>query len=130
MVNSIFLYPVSGAFDVEAIRGPLSRKPDVLIDPLGSGTYMLCGVPEAVPLKREKRCAKPSEFPYCVTVTVEPDVVNIFQEYGNAWELRSAREFAQWVLDHYECRIEDEYQNDLTTEYKEKGVGVLYPPTL
>jgi hypothetical protein len=41
MVYSIFLYPVDGSLDVVAIERFLAQQPDVLPDPLGTGTYLV-----------------------------------------------------------------------------------------
>jgi hypothetical protein len=130
MVDSIFLYPVDGSLDVASIERFLNRQPDVLLDPLGTGTYLVCGVPEAKEILRDKRISNPSEFPYTVLVTVTSERVNVFQEYGNKEELRSARNLVKWILEHAQCRIQDEYYRDWTAQVAQQGVGVLYPSQL
>jgi hypothetical protein len=130
MVESIFLYPVEGSFDVATIEHFLAQQPDVLLDPLGTGIYLVCGLPESIDFMRDERLAKPSEFPYAVLVTVKPDCINVFQEYGNKIRLRSARNIVRWVLENTHCRIEDGYRNDWTERVAQQGVGVLYPEQL
>lgn len=130
MVDSIFLYPVEGSFDVTAIQRYLEQQPDVLLDPLGTGIYLVCGLPESVEFMRDERLAKPSEFPYAVLITVKPDCINVFQEHGNKVRLRSARSFLRWLMDHTRCRIEDEYATDWTERIAREGVGPLYPEQL
>jgi hypothetical protein len=90
MVNDVFLYPVEGIFDVPSIEAYLKQLPDVELDPLGTGTFMVCGVPEAKALCREEREADPSRFPDVVLVSVKPEEVNVFQQYGDDHRLRSA----------------------------------------
>lgn len=130
MVDSVFLYPVGGDLDVASIEQFLVQQPDVVPDPLGTGVYLLCGVPEAKDVLRDKRLANPSEFPYTVLVTVKPEYVNVFQEYGDKAELRSARNIVRWVLEHNHCRVQDEYYKDWTERVAQQGVGVLYPERL
>lgn len=130
MVNSIFLYPTQGSFNMEAIEAFLGKQPDVLVDPLGSGTYLVCGMAEIKELIREQRLAKPSEFPYVVLVTVKPERVNIYQEWGDEDSLRSARSILRWILEVQHCRVQDEYRNDWTERVAREGVGILYPAQL
>ena len=101
-----------------------------LVDPPGSGIYLVCGVPESKEFMRDERLAKPSEFPYAVLITLKTDCINVFQEYGNALRLRSARSIVRWLLDQTQSRIEDEYRNDWTERVAQQGVGVLYPQQL
>jgi len=112
------------------LRTPCSVRPPLVTDPLGSGTYMVCGAPELVDYLRDKRIRKPSEFPYSVLVTVKPDHINVFQQYGDEAELCSARDFVGWLIAHSRCRIEDEYRNDWTERVTQEGVRVLYPERL
>jgi hypothetical protein len=130
MVNSVFLYPIDGNFDVAAIEQFLAHQPDVLLDPLGTGKYLVCGVPGAKEVYREERIENPTEFPYVVLVTVKPDCVNIYQEWGDEDRLRSARNIVRWLVEHNQCRIADDYYRDWTERVAKEGVGVLYPERL
>jgi hypothetical protein len=130
VVYSVFSYPVEGCLDVEAIARFLARQQDVLLDPLGTGIYLVCGLPVAVEWYRDRRLADPSEFPYVVLVTAKPEWVNVFQEYGDEDRLRSARDIVRWIIEHNRCRIEDEYRADWTDKVARDGVGVLYPEQL
>jgi hypothetical protein len=130
MVDSVFLYPIEGDFDVSAIEHYLAQQPDVLLDPLGTGIYLICGLPESIEFMRQERLEKPSEFPYAVLVTVRPDHINIFQEYGNKIRLRSARSIVRWLLEHTRCLVQDEYRNDWTERVARHGVDILYPERL
>jgi len=56
--------------------------------------------------------------------------VNVFQEYGDEYELRSAREIVRWMIEHNRCRIQDEYYKDWTERVAQQGVEVLYPEQL
>jgi hypothetical protein len=130
MVHSVFLYPVDGSLDVETIERFLAQHQDVLLDPLGTGTYLVCGTSDAKEVFREERLANSAEFPYVVLVTVKPDHVNVFQEYGNKSGLRSARNIVRWILEHARCRVGDGYGDDWTERVAQHGVGVLYPEQL
>lgn len=130
MVHSVFLYPVNGTFDVASIERFLAQQPDVLPDPLGTGTYIVCGIPEAKEVVYNERVAKPSQFPYAVLVMVKPECVNVFQEYGDEDGLRSARNIVQWILEHEHCRVQDGYYENWTERVAQQGVGVLYPEWL
>lgn len=130
MVYSVFLCPLGIEFDVDLVKRHLGAMPDVFLDPLGSLTYIVCGLPEGVELIRDERLAEPERFPYSVLVTVEPNVINVVQEYGDKYQLRSARDFVRWVIERHPCRIEDEYRDDWTDKVQREGVGVLYPSKL
>lgn len=130
MVDSIFLHPLVDSFDVPAIEQYLAQQPDVLLDPLGSGIYLVCGSPESIEFMRDERIAKPTEFPYAVLITVNPDCINVLQEFANRSRLKSARNIVRWLLAHTRCRVEDGLYNDWTARVAEHGVDVLYPETL
>lgn len=130
MVDSVFLYPVEGSLDVASFERFLAQQPDVLLDPLGTGTYLVCGVQQAREVFRDQRLANPSEFPYVVLVTVNSERMNIYQEWGDEDGLRSARNIVRWVIEHNRCRIVDEYYKDWTEQVAQHGVGVLYPEQL
>ena len=130
MVYSVFLYPVEGSIDVAVVEQFLAKQPDVLLDPVGSGIYMVCGVPAAKKLYRKLRLEDPSRFHYAVLVTVKPEYVNVFQEYGDEARLRSARDIVRWVIEHLRVRIEDEYGADWTERVAQDGIRVLYPEKL
>ncbi len=130
MVHSVFISPATGSFDVEAVNRHLEAKPDVFLDPLGTPTYVLCGGTEAVEVRRNKRIERPDRFPYAVLVRVKPDEINVFQEYGDKYDLRSARDFVRWLLEQQPCTIQDEYSADWTERVRREGVDVLYPPRL
>src|SRR5882757_8713007 len=101
MMSSIFFYPIEGSLNVTAIGQYLTQQPDVLLDPLGSGTYIICGLPNVEEIKeiiRKERLANPLEFPYSVLVTVASDELNVFQEYGDDGQLRSSRNFVRWLF--------------------------------
>jgi hypothetical protein len=130
MVYSVFLYPTGDGFDVDPIKRHLEAKPDVFLDPLGTPTYVVCGVPEAVEINRDARIEDPESFPNAVLVTVEQDVINVFQEYGDKYDLRSARDFVRWVIEQQPCLVKDEYDVDWTERVQREGVGVIYPARL
>ncbi len=86
--------------------------------------------PSSVEYAREERISDPSGFPYCVLITIKPEEINVFQEYGNDLTLRIAREFVKTVIDETGCEVLDEYGTSWTERVRQEGVGVLYPPTL
>lgn len=130
MVHSIFLYPIEDTLDVASIERFLAEQPDVLPDPLGTGTYIVCGLSNSKAILRGERLANPSEFPYSVLVMVKPEHMNIFQEYGDESQLRSAKNIVRWTIEHARCRVGDGYGRDWTERVAQHGVGVLYPEWL
>lgn len=130
MRDNIYLRPIAGTFDVERIRAWLEAQGDVLLDPRGTGIYMICGFAESKRWYREQRMQEPERFPYVVLVTVEADCVHVQQEFGDEHRLRNTRSFVRWLLGEQSCRIEDEYGTDWTERVAREGVGVLYPATL
>lgn len=130
MVNSLFLYPIQGSFDVKAIETFLGKQPDVIMDPLGSSTYLVCGIAGMKDLIREQRISNPSEFPYVVLITVKAEQITIYQQWGDEDSLRSARSILLWIRELQECRLQDEYHNDWTERVAREGVGILYPAQL
>lgn len=128
MANNITLSPVDeDSFDVEAIEKYLAYRNDVMLDPAGTDTYIVCGVPEAKKDLRNRRLADPSRFPYAVLITVGFSKVQVAQEYGDEAKLRSARDFVRWMVEHFRCEIEDTYGTDWTERVAKEGVNVLYP---
>ena len=130
MIYSIFLRPTLGSFDIQRFQQWLEDRQDTLLDPLGSGIYMICGLPQAVEYARQERVSEPSRFPYDVLVTIKPEEINVFQEYGNEEKLRSAREFVKTVIEETGCEVLDEYGTSWTERVRQEGVGVLYPANL
>ncbi|MEZ4376175.1 MAG: hypothetical protein R3B07_35545 [Polyangiaceae bacterium] len=102
----------------------------MLLDPLGSGIYMLCGLAAARGGYREQRISNPGEFPCVVLVTLRGNYVNVFQQYGNEEGLWSARVFVDWLLSQAPCRIEDAFFEDWSERVALGGVAVLYPPQM
>ncbi|HEX2690922.1 MAG TPA: hypothetical protein VHN14_30120 [Kofleriaceae bacterium] len=57
-------------------------------------------------------------------------MINVFQEYGDEYDLRSARDFVRWIIEWQPCLVKDEYRFDWTEQVQREGVGVLYPSWL
>jgi hypothetical protein len=114
--NNVAVQPIAGGFDVAAVRSYLEAKPDVLLDPLGSGTYLLIGLgsPAAKGVLGRNRVADPSRFPYTTLILVTAERVDVYVEYSHREERGSAREFVTWLAGRQPCRITDEYGRDLT----------------
>ena len=130
MLTNLFLRPMKGEFELTAIKDRLDLMADVFVDPLGSGMYLVCGLPEAKEMYRDKRVEDPSRFPYVCLIDVTPEQVTVLQENGTAEQLRSARELVSWILQRFACHIEDDYKADITELYREVGVGAFYPKGL
>lgn len=130
MTLNLLLRPATGTFDTQAIRAHLESLPDVFIDPLGTGRYLMTGHPNMVETYREDRIEDPSCFPYVDIIDVTPEYVSIFLEHGDDDKLRSARELLRWMIARFEPIIEDEYGKDWTDRIRREGVDVLYPSGL
>jgi hypothetical protein len=118
------------AFDTERFRNWLGSRSDTLIDPLGSSTFMVGGSSEVAEYLREKRTADPSQFPYCVLISINPEEISVNQEYGDSLKLLIAREFVKMVIEETGCQVFDEYGKDWTERVRREGIEVLYPPAL
>lgn len=130
MAKNLILLPARGTFEVEDIKEYLHGRKDVFLDPLGTGIYLMCGVPEAVEYRRQERLQDSARFPYMCLVQVEPERVHIIQEMADAEELRSARAFLRWMCERFVCRIRDDYGQDLTERCGAGDIDKLYPPGL
>jgi hypothetical protein len=130
MINSIFLHALTREFSVTNCRQFLLSHEDSVADPLETQIIMIGGFAETAEYLQSERLVNASQFPYCVLVNIDADCISIFQEYGSAQKLVSARRFLAWLLSVYQCRITDEYGNDLTERYAKEGIDIFYPPNL
>ena len=83
MPVNLLVYPASGKFEVGPIRSYVEGRQDAVLDPLGSGAYMLTGLLGDVTLKKlrgEARLARPAQFPYSVIVEISADQMVVVQE--------------------------------------------------
>jgi hypothetical protein len=84
MLGAIYLYPLHGTFDVDEVRRVVEVQPNVLLDPCGSGKYMICPDYDGHPSRRihgKDRIADPTRFPYVGLITVAAERVRVFQEH-------------------------------------------------
>jgi len=126
MASNLFFRPNEGAFDVASIREYLDSQPDAVEDPHGTAYYLVCGIPEAVQDRWEKRKADPSRFPRACLIQVTPNQITLVQESADDDELRSALEFARWMWSHFSFTVHDYYGLDVTDQCRE-GIEPLYP---
>jgi hypothetical protein len=113
--SNVAVAPVAGGFDVGAVRGYLEARPDVLLDPLGSGTYLMIGIgsPAAKGVLGRSRVADPSRFPYTTLILVAAERVDVVVQFAGHAERESARAFVAWLAARQPCRITDEYGREL-----------------
>jgi len=78
MLTNLILRPMKGEFELTAIKDRLDLMADVFVDPLGSGMYLVCGLPEAKEMYRDRRVKDPSRFPYVCLIDVTPEQVSVF----------------------------------------------------
>jgi len=130
MLNGIVLTPKTGTFDIAAIQAFLATRADVLLDPVGSGTYLVCGMPEHKDFYREQRLENPKSFPLVALVIATPTQVLVAQEFANRVRLLSAREIVRWLIAHLPCSVADDRGNDLTARVEAEGPDILYAPEI
>jgi hypothetical protein len=130
MPRNLILFPIKGTFDIADIQGYLDAQPDVFIDPHGTGIYVVCGLPDAVPYHQSARQDDPSRFPYAGLVHLGSDIVRVTQEMADEDELRSTMEFVKWMWSRFECRVRDEYGQDFTEQCRRDGIDSLYPDSV
>jgi hypothetical protein len=127
MTRNLFLTPVQGEFDSLRIRERIESQPDVFLDPHGTGTYVICGIPDAVPHLWRKRRQDPSRFPYACLVRVAPDRVQVEQQMADTEELRSTLEFMRWMWSNFTFTIREDGGGDFTEQCRVHGIEFLYP---
>lgn len=126
MASNLFFKPTAATFDVASIREYLDSQPDVVEDPHGTAYYLVCGIPEAVQNRWEKRKADPSRFPRACLIEVTPEQITLVQESADDDELRSALAFARWMWSHFSFTVQDTYGRDVTEQCRD-GIEALYP---
>jgi hypothetical protein len=127
MASNLFFRPIEGTFDIALIREYLDGQPDAVEDPHGTAFYLVCGSPESVQNRWQKRKDDPSRFPRCGLIEVTPNQVTLVQESADDDELRSALAFAKWMWNHFSAKIHDHYDRDVTEEIRRDGIESLYP---
>ena len=126
MENRITLRPVDGDVPVDEVRGYLQSRSDVLLDPLGSGIFIITGNEEANDFFEWKRRENPEDFPFAGLITVFPEGIGVLQEFADDEMLRTAREIVEWVLQRRTYTLSNEYGHDLTPVYLSKGLDPLF----
>lgn len=130
MTRNLFLTPVEGEFDILRIREGLESQPDVFLDPHGTGTYVICGIPNTVPHLWRKRRQDPSRFPYACLVRVASDRVQVNQEMAGTEELRSTLELMRWMWSNFTFTVREDGGADFTEQCRVQGIESLYPPNV
>ena len=123
--GAVYLYPLGGSFDVDAVRQMVEVEPTVLLDPCGSGTYMLCH-PQSRKTQARRRISDPTRFPYVGLIVMTAERVMVRHEYADEAGRASAREIVTWVLERYRCRVLDDYNDDFTDLVAQHGPDALY----
>jgi hypothetical protein len=130
MSATITLIPKNGTFDTRAIKEYLDSNPSTLLDPCGTGTYLVGNLPGFIPIYFEKRRRDPSRFPYTTLVDVEPHEVVIYQEFGGAEAHRIAFDFLAWMWSSFDVLLKNYYQEDITERCRAEGLDWLYNPNV
>ena len=112
MIAMIHLEPLSGAFARPAVEARLAQFPHAFRDAKKPNVYLLCGSAEVQAWAKNER-ARSDEFPYVGLVDLEPGHITV-RQLCNEEELAVVRQFVQWLVDEYRCKIEDDDGNDWT----------------
>lgn len=121
MPDTITLTPESGVFDVDRIRDFVEAHPEILLDPCGSGTYLVG--PAYGPIRTRarlgaERLKDPTRFPYTCLIEVRAEAVVVWQEFADADKRAIGREVMRFVLEQHRCRIQDDYLRDITDGFE------------
>ncbi len=112
MLHDIFLVPVDGELPVAEIERFVEQLPFAFRDAGNEHVFLLSANDDIADYNRRKGEEDPTSYPTSATlIKVFPARVDV------AWRrepLEQVRRFVRWMLDSYEIRIEDAYDNDLT----------------
>jgi hypothetical protein len=114
-------------FDAAKVRERLAAQFESLVDPLGSGAIMMCGLREHSEVYQRLRIEDPSRFPACPIARIEADRIEMTFADVDVNRERSARNFILWVQHEYPmARILDVDGADVTDECYTDGIRVLF----
>jgi hypothetical protein len=116
MLEALWLYPLDGEFEVGLVRRYLDGRSDTVLDPLGSGRYLLVGTWSLASKlgHARSRVSPPHEFPYAAMIIVGSGQVALIVEFADEQELAAMYEVRDWLTARWPCRITDERGGDRT----------------
>ena len=113
MIEEFYLEPLSGEFDLPAVRAFLEGLPNTFEDdsvPRGEAPYLICGNPHAYFAARRHVAEGLEDYPPVALVRIKPAIITISHRCDEDC-LSQSREFAEWILARYAVRVTDAYGN-------------------
>lgn len=103
----------SDKFDVTAIERFLTALPFSFVDPQDASTYLLCGNTYETVDAYKRRLSGATSMPYVCIVNAGEEAVEVSlmcdEEASN-----QGKQFLDWLLSNYSCRVLDEDGDDVT----------------
>jgi len=116
MTDELSLQPFSKLFDREHVEHYVAKLGFSCRDPIDETTYIVCSSPEILKYCYDQRKNHPEKgFPYVLIISFKTDAILIGQNCDKA-ERHLARQFVEWLLSHYDCKVTDDYGNDWTEQ--------------
>ncbi len=127
MSKNLILKSTRGDLDHDQIKRHLESQPDILRDPVGTETYLICGRPSSTHHRERERLSDPTRFPRCGLIKFTDQFIAVTQEMCDSEELRSAMEFVRWMWSHFDISVREDGYQDYTELCRREGVEALYP---
>lgn len=107
--------PVAGSFDVEAIASFVSGLGFAYRDEFVPSAFALFTSAEFRDACRDaRRVDRASTYPYVPVITVQPKEVVFYPVAGQEDLRQLSIQFLNWMLENYQCRIENDFGTDVT----------------
>lgn len=120
-----FSIRLRSADDYMTAREHLEARSTIAKDPLGTDYYFVSGSEKDLEDVLRWRNEEPNRYPWTCLISFEEGSIGVNQEPSDEGALRVVRDFVRWILDNFDCKILDDYGNDLTSACR-KDVHFLY----
>jgi hypothetical protein len=125
MTEVLLFRPKRDAFDTSEIEDRISTLGSAFRDPLDSHVFIVSADKATADYFQELRQTAPERgLPFTLLISVQPQMIWV-RQLCDGPELALAREFVEWLLQRYECRVYDDDGHDLTALAK-ASVDNLY----
>ena len=120
MPDFLSFRPVQGEFDVAQVNDYLAGLGYSLRDPIRQDITIVASTLEGREYALALRSRNPpANLPYLLLVSVKPEQITVDQLTGKE-ELELARKFVGWLTENYNCHVRDDYDHDLTENYRRR----------
>lgn len=121
MPDFLSFRPVQGEFDVAQVNDYLAGLGYSLRDPIRQDMTIVASTPEGRDYALTVRSRNPpANLPPLLLVSVKPEQITVDQ-LTRKEELELAGKFTDWLAENYDCQVRDDYDHDLTENYRRRG---------